>query len=164
MLQAKDKAGFDYLYENYSFSIYNGIFKILKEEEYAKDVLHEVFIKIWTNILSYDSTKGRLYTWLLKIAHNYTLDVIKSAQYQKTKKVVDIEYHVDKGFEQMNVETMGLQKIVSEMKEDYRQIIDLAYFKGFTQQEIADELGIPIGTVKTRSRNALILLKKIVSN
>lgn len=136
----------------------------MKNEEEAKDVLSEVFVKIWNNFHTYDSSKGRLYTWLLRVAHNYTLDVIKSAQYQKTQRTVTIENHEDKGFEVLNIETLGLQKIVGEMKEDYRQIIDMTYFQGFTQQEIADALEIPLGTVKTRCRNALILLRKLVNN
>lgn len=167
LLKSKDQQAYNYLYGNYAAALYGVIMKVLSNnEEAAKDLLQEVFIKIWKGIDSYDATKGRLYTWMLNIARNSAIDVLRSAKYNNDKKISDIDnnVHMDSNTLSTSIKTdhFGLKKIVDGLKDEYKQIINLAYFKGYTQEEVAEELNIPIGTVKTRSRSALLQLKNLM--
>mgnify|MGYP001766483760 CR=1 FL=1 len=78
LLLKKDDRSFTLLYDNYSKSLYGVIFTLIKDREEAEDVLQEVFIKIWKNIDSYNESKGRLYTWMLNIARNTSIDKLRS--------------------------------------------------------------------------------------
>ncbi len=130
----------------------------------ANDVLQEVFIKIWKQIESYDKTKGRLFTWMLNIARNSGIDMVRSKNYQKAKQNHELTENVYEagGSIENNTDTIGLRKLVYTLKEDYRVLVELSYFEGYTQDEIAKMLSIPLGTVKTRLRAALIQLKKVI--
>ncbi len=164
-LKNKDQQAFGYLYDNYAAALYGIIMKMLNREDAAQDLLQEVFVKIWRSIDSYDAEKGKLYTWMLNITRNAAIDVLRSSRFNQDKKISGIENNVhDSEALTTSIKTdhLGLKKIVSGLKEEYRLIIDLAYFKGYTQEEIAQALNIPIGTVKTRSRSALIQLKSLM--
>lgn len=166
LLKNKDQQAFSYLYDNYAGALYGVVMKVINKEETAKDLLQEIFIKIWRNIDSYDPAKGRLYTWILNIARNAAIDVLRSSGFNQEKKISELgnHVHVDNTALSTSIKTdhIGLKQIVNGLKEEYKQIIDLAYFKGYTQEEIAKELNIPVGTVKTRSRSALIQLKTLM--
>lgn len=164
-LQNKDQQAFSYLYDNYAPALYGVIMKMLNRKEAAKDLLQEVFVKIWRNIGSYDAEKSKLYTWMLHITRNAAIDVLRSSRFNQEKKISDIENSVHNNSElttSIKTDHLGLKQIVGSLKEEYRRIIDLAYFKGYTQEEIAKILNIPVGTVKTRSRSALIQLKSLM--
>ncbi len=165
-LKNKDQQAFSYLYDNYAAALYGVVTKIINREEIAKDLLQEIFIKIWRGMDSYDPAKGRLYTWMLNIARNSAIDVLRSSGFNQEKKISDLENNVNIDADTLSTsiktDHVGLKQIVDGLKEEYRQIIDLAYFKGYTQEEIAKALNIPVGTVKTRARSALIQLKSIM--
>ncbi|MBL7713086.1 MAG: RNA polymerase sigma factor [Chitinophagaceae bacterium] len=165
MLQSKDEKAFNYLYENYAAALYGVIFKVLGKEDQAGDILQEVFVKIWRSIGQYDAGKGRLYTWMLNIARNSAIDLLRSRNFQKDQKTTDIEQNVSLQDRQhisgTNTDTIGLKKSVMNLKQEFRVLIDLAYFQGYTQEEIAKTLDIPLGTVKTRMRNAILELKSV---
>ncbi|TCK85194.1 RNA polymerase sigma factor [Albibacterium bauzanense] len=171
LLKAKDERAYNYLYDNYSGALYNVIIKILgerEETEDVEDVLQECFIKIWKNIDYYDINKGRLFTWMLQITKNTTIDFARSASIQKEKKTNRLENDSpiieNKRVTFLYTDHLGLNTVIDSLRKEDKQIVDLAYFKGFTQKEIADELKIPLGTVKTRARKALMLLKNILKS
>lgn len=163
LLKSRDNKAFGYLYENYSGALYSIILQILSDVELANDVLQEVFINIWRKIESYDHTKGRLFTWMLNIARNASIDTLRSKTYQNDKKNQPIPGSADENIgsqsSQLNVDNIGFRKVLGQLKEDQRILIELAYFKGYTHEEIAEIQKIPLGTVKTRIRNALIQLR-----
>lgn len=165
MLQSRDEKAFNYLYENYAAALYGVILKVLGKEDQAGDILQEVFVKIWRSIGQYDAGKGRLYTWMLNIARNSAIDLLRSSNFQKNQKTTDIEQNVSLQDRQQisgtNTDTIGLKKSVMNLKQEFRVLIDLAYFQGYTQEEIAKTLNIPLGTVKTRMRNAILELKSV---
>lgn len=165
MLQSKDEKAFNYLYDNYGGALYGVILKVLDREDLAGDVLQEVFVKIWRSIGQYDAGKGRLYTWMLNIARNAAIDLLRSRNFQKDQKTTDIDHNVsvqsNHHASRTNTDTIGLKKSVMNLKEDFRVLIDMAYFQGYTQEEIAKTLNIPLGTVKTRMRNAILELKSV---
>lgn len=163
LLKHRDNKAFGYLYDNYSGALYSIIVQIVSDVELANDVLQEVFINIWRKIDSYDQTKGRLFTWMLNIARNASIDTLRSKTYQNDRKNQPMPGVVDDQFNgqsaQLNVDNIGFRKVLGQLKEDQRILIDLAYFKGYTHEEIAAIQNIPLGTVKTRIRNALIQLR-----
>lgn len=167
LLKHKDEQAFGYLYENYSPVLYGVVLRVVNQEEAANDTLQEVFVKIWKNIDSYDATKGRLYTWMLNIARNTAIDMLRSKNYKYDKKIQNFENTVHKDVDNLSsspsINHIGLEKVLKELKEEQQVIIHLAYFKGYTQEEIAKELDMPLGTVKTRIRNALIKLREILN-
>lgn len=165
-MKNKDQAAFARLYDNYSGAIYSIILQIVNDEELANDILQEVFINIWRKIEMYDAEKGRLFTWMLNIARNASIDMLRSRGYRNSKKNQSIQENVDISVpgntEQMNIDSIGLKKLLEKLKPEQRVLIDLSYFKGYTHEEIAEQENIPLGTVKTRIRNALIQLREIL--
>lgn len=166
MLQRREEAGFTYLYDHYSGALYGVILQVISDETLAQDILQDVFVKIFRNVGQFDPQKGRLYTWMLNIARHAAIDAFRSKGFKQQKQNRDLEQIVDRTdaslSTQVYVDHLGLEKVLNTLRLDYRQVIDLAYFKGYTQEEIADELGIPLGTVKTRIRSALIQLRTIL--
>lgn len=165
MLKSKDEKAYNYLYDNYSGALYGVIMKVLDKEELANDVLQDVFVKIWRSIDQYDSSKGRLYTWMLNIARNSSIDTLRSKSFQQEQKTTDIDNTVylndTRRTASNNTDAIGLKKSVMNLKQEFRVLIDMAYFQGFTQEEISKTLNIPLGTVKTRMRNAILELKTV---
>jgi RNA polymerase sigma-70 factor (ECF subfamily) len=164
LLKERRDSAMAYLYENYSAALYSIILNIVKDKDIASDVLQEVFVKIWKQIESYDNSKGRLFTWMLNIARNASIDTIRSKGYQKSQHNQELTENVfvAGGSTQLNTDKIGLKKLVYNLKEEYRVLIDLSYFQGYTQDEISKMLEIPLGTVKTRMRSALIQLKQVI--
>lgn len=161
-LRSKSKTAFEYLYDNYSPALYGVIFNILKNEEASNDALQEVFVKIWNNFDSYDPNRSRLYTWMMNIARNHSIDKLRSKAMKSDK-----ELKGDKEFIRNNssvsspfTDGIGIKKLVDDLEKEQKDIIELLYFQGFTQSEAADELSIPLGTVKSRVRLAMNKLRK----
>lgn len=167
LLLQQDEKGFNYLYDNYAPAIYGIIIKVVNEKEYADEILQDVFVKIWKNIRQFNPEKGRLYTWMINLARNTAIDYLRSKGFQNEQKNQSIPEFVNESIQYSttsNVEYIGIKEVLSQLKIEWRELIELAYFKGYTQQEIAERLDIPIGTVKTRTRNALIELKNLLKD
>jgi RNA polymerase sigma factor (sigma-70 family) len=166
LLKKRDSKAFDVLYENYSRALLGVIKKIVPDEVISEDVLQDVFVKIWSNSGQYDVSKGRLYTWMLNIARNTAIDYVRSKSNKFDEKIQRGENTVHQVSRsnnvEINIDRIGVRSIINELKEDQRILIDLAYFEGFTQEEISQKLGIPLGTIKTRVRAALMTLRKLV--
>lgn len=163
-LQAHDEGAFGFLYDHYSKALYGVIGQIIPEAGLAEDVLQEVFVKIWQNIRAYDPQKGRLYTWMLNIARNTAIDRTRSKDFSnrtKTAGLPDNVYEEREGSAPA-VEDIGLKRVINSLPEESRKLLQLAYFQGYTQEEIARLLGIPLGTVKTRIRTTIIHLRKLI--
>lgn len=164
MLKERHESAYSYLYDHYSSALYSIILNIVTDKDIASDVLQEVFVKVWRQIESYDYTKGRLFTWMLNIARNASIDTVRSKGYQRSQLNNELTENVYEsgGSTQLNTDRIGLRKLVHNLKEDYRVLIELSYFQGFTQDEISKMLSIPLGTVKTRMRSALTQLKQVI--
>lgn len=155
---------YGYLYLHYKGALYNIICQIIPDPETASDVLQEVFITVWKNIDKYDAQKGRLFTWLLNVTRNTAINKTRSKIYKSSLKNDSINNYVnyfdDKSAYHQNINLIGLRKEVNMLKEEFKIVLELAYYNGFTQEEISKSLNIPLGTVKTRLRNAVLELKK----
>lgn len=167
LLQQKSKEGFDYLYANYSAALYGVISRIVKDEQTAQDVLQDVFVKIWKSIGKYDATKGRLYTWMLNLARNTSIDKLRSKGEIMKGKIQNDEaavYDSSNLKTEQETNTIGLRDTVAGLEPQYQVIVELAYFKGFTLDEISKTIDVPLGTVKTRMRKAITMLRTHFKN
>lgn len=166
-MKANDHGIYNYLYDNYSPAMYGIVLKIVQDEELAKDVLQESFVKLWKSIASYDSSKGRLFTWMLNICRNTALDVKRSKAFRQSaiteKEEVFSKVRLRAGDMGIKPETIGIKQIVSELPPEHEEIIDLLYYKGYTQSETAEKLNLPLGTVKTRVKIAMREMRKLFS-
>ena len=167
LLLKKDDRSFTLLYDNYSKSLYGIIFNLIKDKEEAEDVLQEVFVKIWKNIDTYNTSKGRLYTWMLNIARNSSIDKLRSKGFNNNQKNLSADNFVhilDDNSKTINqIDAIGIKEFIKKLKPKCIQIIDLLFFKGYTQQETSDELEIPLGTVKTQNRNCMNELRLLIN-
>ncbi|UFH34594.1 RNA polymerase sigma factor [Flavobacterium acetivorans] len=159
LVYKKDDKAFTHLYDMYSKSLFSVIHVLVRNREEAEDVLQDVFVKIWKNIDSYQESKGRFYTWIVNIARNTSIDMLRSKNFNNSQKNLSSDNFVhllDDSSKLINkVDTIGMQEFVKRLKPKCIQIIDLLFFKGYTQQEASEELAIPLGTVKTHNRNCI---------
>lgn len=146
--------------------MYGIIFRIVNSEEIARDVMQEAFVKIWNKGETYDVSKGRLFTWMLNITRNLAIDTIRSKDFKNNHQIQNIDDSVNRVNRQMNTTTkvdhIGLKEVVETLKEEYKELIDLLYFGGYTQEEAAKKLNLPLGTVKTRARSAINQLRSLL--
>jgi RNA polymerase sigma factor (sigma-70 family) len=161
-LKRNERTAFEFLYDHYSGALFNIISKTLRDEERAADVLQESFLKIWKNIASYNPEKGRLFTWIMNIARNGAIDAArvegrKPAMDDIDNKAVQNERDV---YEDSLTSSSEMKAIVNMLRPERKILIDMAYFQGYTHEEISEELSIPLGTVKSRIRTALQELKQ----
>lgn len=163
-LRNREKIAIEALYDMYSSSLYGVISRIITDTATAEDVLQETFVKIWHSFSSYSTEKGRLFTWMVNIARNLAIDKIRSKDFKNQNKNQELENNVAFIDEQKSTvykpELLGIKELVDTLKPDQKSILDLVYFKGYTHVEAADELGVPLGTIKTRLRTAIQQLRK----
>lgn len=163
-LRKQDNQAFSYLYDRYSGALYGVIRQIVGDAELGNDVLQETFVNIWRRIDSYDEAKGRLFTWMLNIARNAAIDKTRSRSFQQSQKqqpLTDGE-SLHPGIKP-GIDDYGLRKLLLKLKSEQRQLIELSYYQGFTHEQIAKALDMPLGTVKTRIRGALTQLRALLS-
>lgn len=165
-LKSRQRDAVGILYDKYSGFLFGLIVRIVHSDEIAEDLLQEVFVKIWKNIETYDSSKAKLVTWMGNIARNLAIDKIRSKEYKNSLQNRNIEDFVNTvedisaggGF---NPEHIGVKEMIDKLQPEQKILIDMVSFKGYTQAETAEKLGIPLGTVKTRIRSAINVLRGI---
>lgn len=162
-MKAKDQSSLSYLYDYYSAALYGVIFRILKNEKIAEEVLQDVFVKIWDKFDHYDPSKGKLFTWMLNIARNHAIDKTRSKEISKEQKTSGIDNFVNRidkhEFIEERVDGIGVKEILKNLPEEQKFIVENLYFQGYSQSELAEAFNIPLGTVKTRLRLAMKQLR-----
>ena len=156
-----------YLFTHYGGALNHIICRIISDPEVAREVLQDVLLRIWQHADTYEPEKSRVFTWMARIARNAAIDRSRSRAYRNVRKTDELSDAVvsDSSLsERMPVEHIGLRKLLDGLDANYRSIIDLLYFKDYTQAETAKELDLPLGTVKTRSRRALQMLRELLKN
>jgi RNA polymerase sigma-70 factor (ECF subfamily) len=163
-LKNKEDKAFEYLYKKYAKALYNAVFQIIGDTETSNDLLQQIFITIWQKIDKYDAQKGRLFTWMLQISRNISIDYLRSKTNKNTQKNQSLTDSVHSNSipanDGINIDAIGIKKFVDALKEEYKDVLIQSYYQGYTHEEIAVNLQIPIGTVKTRIRASLIQLRK----
>lgn len=167
LLTDRDERGMHLLVSNYGPALYQIIATVVTEEEEARDLLQEVLMRIWTNFEQYEKRRSRLFTWMARIARNAAIDRIRSKKFRQRRKTDSLDLVVindDRMSHTPPVEHIGLDRVVAALDDNHRAIIEYLYFREFTQAETAKALDLPLGTVKTRSRRALQLLRAQVAD
>ena len=121
LLQQRQQQAFEYLYDNYSGALFQLIVSIIPDRDIAKDVLQDIFIKIWNQIGSYDASKGRLFTWMLNISRNASIDKLRNKNYKNTQKnrAFTEDVYDAGGIEIINIDHIGLRRMVHTLKEEW---------------------------------------------
>ena len=161
MLRSKDERGLSLLYDQYAPALLGQIINIVGDKAVAEEVLQQTMLKIWNGISSYDETKAGLFAWMSRVARNAAIDKGRLKSFQRNQKTEDVQLHVhslqDSGF---STSAMDVDKLVQKLDSKYRAVIDHVYLMGYTQAEAAENLNIPLGTVKTRLRSAVQILRE----
>lgn len=163
LLRQRDRRSIELLYDLYAPALFGIALKIVRSHQGAEDVVQEVFVKVWKNGSQYHPSKGRLFTWLLNITRNTAIDQTRAASYrqlQMLQKLDAASLETAHPYVRPRPEDIGLRDLVNGLDQKYKEVIDLIYFQGFTQQEVTKELDLPLGTVKSRTRIALRELRK----
>lgn len=161
-----DTRAMELLYDNYADTLYGIVLKMVGDEAKAQDILQESFIKIWKRSKQYDSSKGRLFTWLLTIVRNQSIDYIRKkerrGEIQGSSNDVYLQ-NVDSGDADLSV-NHDIVKVLKELDVEKRKLIEHSFILGYTHPEIAEKFNIPLGTVKTKIRAAMQSLREIFGN
>ncbi len=163
ILKTHDQSSYGLLYDAYSGALYGMILRMVKDERAATELLQDTFLKIWINRDKYDPEKARLFTWMNRIAKNLTLNYLDSKQCRNQKRVEGIDDLTleREGGSGVMVDVIDVNSKLRQLKDKYRTVLELAYFQGYTHQEISDELSMPIGSVKSSIKIGLRELRKI---
>lgn len=163
-LKSKDQRAFSQLYDLYAESILGVIYTILKDQQLAEEVLQDTFLKVWDKAGQYDTKKGRFFTWILNIARNKAIDKTRSKAFKQSQKNTDLENfkNVINAYSEANDKENAdlIKKTVDKLKPLCIKLIDMLFFKGFTQEQTSESLDTPLGTIKSRSRSCLKDLRK----
>lgn len=166
-----DRTSFRQLHERFRLILFSTIFKVLNNHEDSEDVLQEVFAQIWKKAHLYDPSKGKPLTWANTMARNRAIDryrakqrrALLSQRYEGQIEVSPEKTSPDIREEvQMNETGRLLRAAVYELTPQQREAIELAYFGGLTQREVAEQIGQEVGTVKARIRRGIQRLEKTV--
>jgi RNA polymerase sigma-70 factor (ECF subfamily) len=149
LLKQKDIKAYHYFYDKYAAALYGFILRVIKNEESANEVLHEIFTTLWSKINSYEPQKERLFSWLLKITRNASIYQRQSNYFEEAKHSVVNYAAFD---HELNP--------YPDLNEESKRLIDLSFYHGHTQDEIAAKLNIPVESVKAKLRIALLDLRK----
>ncbi len=161
LLKQKNIRAYHYFYDKYAAALYGFILQIIKNEETGNEVLHEVFTTIWFKINSYDPNKERLFSWLLKITRNAAIYQRESRYPEQPLKQPSIsgEETITPAINFAALD-YGSKNPLPGLKEENRVLIDLCFYQGFSRDQIAETLNIPLESVNTRIKNALLDLRK----
>jgi len=173
-ISAGNQGALGELYDLYSGLLFNTIYKIVKRREDAEEVLQSIFLQVWEKAGTFDFSKGTVFSWLISISRNKAIDKIRSQGFRNERKNFDYideiridakaRYFVDIDAVTAGERTQLIMKALDDLPEEQKKVLEMAYFEGFTQAEISGRLNIPIGTVKTRTRQALTKLEKTLSS
>ena len=161
-LRAGSSSAFTRLYDSYSPALFGVLLRVIKDQQRAEDLLQDAFVKIFSNIHTYNSEQGRLFTWMLSITRNLALDELRVSKVKQSAQSHLRTYASDSCFPAVN-EGPLYNSLLSHLAPKHREVVELVYYRNYTKQEVADELKLPLGTVKTRFRMALQQLKQLFS-
>ena len=163
-LQNMDGSAMSALYSMYSDSLYRVISTIVVIDEVAQDLLQETFIKIWKSFKQYDPRKGRLYTWMIRLARNISIDYLRSVNhrnYTVSENLFESTQQIDQKFQvSYNPELIGVRDMTTILNEDQRKTLDLIYFKGYTHVQAAEELNVTVGIIRSRLQSSIGELRR----
>ena len=166
---ARDEAALAELYDRYRLILFGVLIRILNSREEAEDVLQEVFLQVWRRAADFDANRGKPFTWLVTLARSRGIDRLRAlASRERVANMAGAgeasEEFSDAVTDAIRSEQRGVvNSALSQLPEEQKRPLILAYFDGLTQSEIAAQLGAPLGTVKTRMRSGMMKLRELLS-
>jgi RNA polymerase sigma-70 factor, ECF subfamily len=168
-LRKRDPDALASVYDRYSPIVYSLFLRITKDQSVAEDLVQELFIRVWSHVGSFDARKGALGVWILSIARNMAIDYIRSAHARFSTKLRPIE-HAERttpgksGYDAESLidQNRAVKAAFASLNFNQKRVLELAYFEGFSQTEIASHLQEPLGTVKSWMRSALMSLRSAI--
>ena len=154
------------LYDRYGRVVYSLILRIVCNTGAAEDLVQETFLRIWNRVHAFDAKRGALGAWILAVARNRAIDHVRSVEGRMTKSTSEFDELENPGtfadFEQnlLNLDRVRLVRdALNKLNPNQREVIEMAYYEGLSQSEMAERMKQPLGTVKTWARSALKLLR-----
>ena len=166
---AQDARALAELYDRYSRPVYSYLYRVCGDPQTAEELLQEVFFRVWRQATTFDSSRGAFVSWVMSIAHNLAIDEVRRVGRRPRAGTDDPErilsQVVDRDPSPDEMAWLGdlrcqMRAAIDQIPAPQRDVIELAYFSGLTQREISQRLGIPMGTVKTRTRLGLLRLRE----
>lgn len=165
-LQARDPHAMADLYDRYGRIAYSLIFRVVRNGAVAEDLVQETFLRVWNRVQSFDPSRGALGPWILTVARNQAIDYLRSVDGRMSSGALELDRlespTLFSDFEDSAVSidrARRLKTAFEKLNPQQRTVIELAYFEGLTQTEMADRMKQPLGTVKTWVRTALKVLR-----
>ena len=164
-LQRRDPQALGELYDRYGRVVYSLILRVVRNAGTAEDLVQETFLRIWNRVHAFDAQKGAVGPWLLAVARNRAIDYLRSAGGRERNAVEFEETDHPSLYTDMEQGILASDKArvvkaaIEKLSANQRQVIELAYFEGLSQTEMAERMGQPLGTVKTWVRAALKTLR-----
>ena len=151
------------LYDRYASVVYAVALRVLGDTGAAEDILQEIFMQLWRNPGGFDASRGNLAPWLAVIARNRAVDVLrkKRPQAELTDTLISVEQDLAGDADRGRM-VEKCRAVLKEMPAQQRSALEMAYFEGYSHSEISEKTGEPLGTIKTRIRSGLMLLRKAV--
>ena len=164
---AHDRQAFEQLYDRYEKLVFSFAFRMTGNRTMAEEVTQDVFLKLWNGTNHYDENKGKFSSWLLTVTRNKSIDELRKSKQYAYEPMLDKDALTEEAAStemtaEWNERREVIRTAVAELRAEQREIIDLFYFKGFSQSKIAEHCKLPLGTVKGRIRLALKHLKGII--
>jgi RNA polymerase sigma-70 factor, ECF subfamily len=157
----RDENAMEAVFRRYSGPVYSVALRVLRDSGQAEDILQEVFLQLWRKPAAFVQNRGSLGAWLVVIARNRAIDVLRRRKPSDSVDDVVLTSPINVADEaERNIAMQRVRGVIANLPEEQRRTLDLAYFEGLSHTEIASRTGDPLGTVKTRIRQALITLRK----
>jgi RNA polymerase sigma-70 factor (ECF subfamily) len=172
LISGRNRDALAELYDRYGRRVFALAVRILNDPVSSEEVTQDVFLSVWRRGSSYSAAKGKFTTWLFSIAHNRTIDELRKRRRDRNRQNDDINDHLHIESTEISPlenavaqsEYAKVRDAMADLPAEQRQVVELSYFKGLTQAEIAERTGQPLGTVKTRMRLALKKLRNALSS
>ena len=164
-MQGRDPRALAELYDRYGRVVYALILRVVRDTGIAEDLVQETFLRVWNRVHGFDAQKGSIGPWLLAVARNRAIDYLRSAGGRERNSVEYEETDHPALYTDMEKDILASDKArvvksaMDKLSPNQRQVIELAYFEGLSQTEMAERMGQPLGTVKTWVRSALKSLR-----
>ena len=165
-LKARDSRAMADLYDRYGRLTYSLILRIVRNASTAEDLMQETFLRVWNRVQSFDAEKGALGAWVLAVARNRAIDHLRSVDGRMQAGAMDLDrLENPRNFSSIDTSALSIDRVrrlksaFEKLTPHQRQVIEMAYYEGMSQTEMADRLKQPLGTVKTWTRSALQILR-----